>query len=149
MTEVGWTELLSRAFCSPMTPQVIFNEIENTTINRHPEEYYLAEGLDYFVFFHYVSILSSYPEKSWSIIRGVAPNIPPGHHRPQTSSTTVVYCRRRRPSSPQHGKAVFHQSGVSSRVDPLPLLPPPPPLPLTLPPSNRTLTGRQGLLMVA
>ena len=46
MTEVGWTELLSRAFRSPMTPQVILNEIENTTISRHPEEYYIMTTLD-------------------------------------------------------------------------------------------------------
>ncbi len=46
MTEVGWTELLSRAFRSPMTLQVILNEIENTTINRHPEEYYITTTVD-------------------------------------------------------------------------------------------------------
>jgi hypothetical protein len=40
-----------------------------------------ARGRSYFsilflVFFHLISILSSYPEKSWSIIRGVALNMP-------------------------------------------------------------------------
>jgi hypothetical protein len=29
-----------------------------------PVDFCLAEGLDYFVFFHYISILLSYPEKS-------------------------------------------------------------------------------------